>query len=141
MSRITFHQLCRAGFESRMARTGQDEDDLAQMVRDHFDADITGDEIRAMHHDGYSSHFLDMIAATAGCSTLDLIAQSLQTFLPGPHVGCPTCVCGIPREERETLAARFLYNGDPDGFEALAEIRAARGDRQAIDCDCGPSLP
>ena len=39
----------------------QTEDDLADLMNQHFGARITGDEIRAMHHDGYSSHFLDMM--------------------------------------------------------------------------------
>ncbi len=98
-----------AGQRSRMARTGCDEDDLAPAAGKR--------PLRRQCHGRRDPrhaprwlllHFLDMVAETAGHPTLDLIAQSLQMFLPGPHVGCPSCSCGLTDVERAEVRTRFL---------------------------------
>ena len=138
-ARTTFHQLCRAGFVSRMSRTHTNEDDLAAMMAEQYGTTWTGDDIRRMHDEGYPSTVLDMVAGTDGRNALDLIAQTLQMAIPGPHITCPTCSCGITYAQRLELAMTFVEDGVEHLMGDIQRMRAeaGRGPQSETCCDNG----
>lgn len=137
MTGITFHQLCRAGFVSRQTRTGESDADLAAAINAMYGTTYTGDDITAMHTEGYPSTVMDMVAGTIGRDTLELITQAMQMVIAGPHLACPTCSCGITEGDREAIAAAYLRN-HTEGRAALVAVRESQGFQQPKDCaDCG----
>jgi hypothetical protein len=141
MSDVTFHSLCRARAQARMIEDGLDEDGLAAMLAERFGAPWTGDDLRAMAREGYPSTLIDMMAEARGANAVTVIINAVQSLLPGPHINCPTCSCGITYAQRRQLAITFVEEGTEHLVADIQRMRAeaGRGPQSETCCPHGLS--
>lgn len=120
---LTFHRLIVHGLNTHQARRGIDDDQHAAEVN-ATGYPCTGDDIRRFRADGFPTRYIDHSAGIRlGMTGIQAVSFALQTLVPPPHISCPSCTCGVPREARRELAATYLTEGESAAENYLREHR------------------